>query len=394
MKWRLGLGAILVLVVGVCYVIFLAGGGEGVSAKDFSAGGIAKKVASSRYVPKKAAPQRYTAMSNELFVGKIADQEAFLKLTMDTRGNADVVYDFERLDADSTGAKMSGRRKDQLIELSNIRDIDGSSIKFVGVFLDDDRIEGFWMTYPEERVIQSAYFQREASARPPQKVPRPEWSGAWYRVGSPFSQGYLWVENLSSGDLLIYYNAWNGANSGWGHGLAKVEGNQAIWETQQDWQLIFTLEGGSLDLKQEAMREIPGPLGGMGVGVAGEYVREKPDKNKRNSLASSNVLTVGQERILQEISGDYYNEFLRSAHLVFDEEDLDGTGAIVKRMGVRGLFTYVESIVMVNEQGEMWAATIDGDVVRYFTNTNQKDKLPLTIEKWRERFLYRKVIFE
>jgi len=73
---------------------------------------------------------------------------------------------------------------------------------------------------------------------------------------------------------------------------------------------------------------------------------------------------------------------------------LDGTGAIVKRMGVRGLFTYVESIVMVNEQGEMWAATIDGDVVRYFTNTNQKDKLPLTIEKWRERFLYRKVIFE
>jgi hypothetical protein len=50
---------------------------------------------------------------------------------------------------------------------------------------------------------------------------------------------------------------------------------------------------------------------------------------------------------------------------------------------------------MKGEQGQLWAAYIDKEVVRYFTTEPAyKRKLPLTIEDWRKGFKEKEVVFD
>ena len=63
--------------------------------------------------------------------------------------------------------------------------------------------------------------------------------------------------------------------------------------------------------------------------------------------------------------------------------------------GVRGLFTIMGGIVIRGEHGELCAAFIDNDVVRYFTTQHEwKVRLPKTIEKWRENFNGKEVVYD
>ena len=51
---------------------------------------------------------------------------------------------------------------------------------------------------------------------------------------------------------------------------------------------------------------------------------------------------------------------------------------------------------MIDNSNHIWTAVINSedDKVYYFTNSeNFKDALPKTIEKWREKFLEKEVIF-
>jgi len=49
---------------------------------------------------------------------------------------------------------------------------------------------------------------------------------------------------------------------------------------------------------------------------------------------------------------------------------------------------------MVGPRGELWAAVIDGDTVRYFTSVAaDRGRLPQTIDSWRQRFADKKVIY-
>lgn len=91
--------------------------------------------------------------------------------------------------------------------------------------------------------------------------------------------------------------------------------------------------------------------------------------------------------------GRDYQWFVDSMGMVTQEEDLDGFGAKVYQGTVRGLSTIVEAIIMFNGAGKMWAAVIDGEVVKYYTtDPDFKNKLPRTIEKWRGLFKEKKVL--
>jgi hypothetical protein len=49
---------------------------------------------------------------------------------------------------------------------------------------------------------------------------------------------------------------------------------------------------------------------------------------------------------------------------------------------------------MRGDEGQLWAAYIDEEVVRYFTTEHAyTQRLPATIESWRERFKEKQVIF-
>jgi hypothetical protein len=57
------------------------------------------------------------------------------------------------------------------------------------------------------------------------------------------------------------------------------------------------------------------------------------------------------------------------------------------------MFTIVEGIVMRGSRGQLWAAYIDRNDVRYFTTElDYRNRVPLTIERWRERFADKNVV--
>jgi hypothetical protein len=59
------------------------------------------------------------------------------------------------------------------------------------------------------------------------------------------------------------------------------------------------------------------------------------------------------------------------------------------------MYTIMEGIVMRGEEGQLWTAYIDDDVVRYFTTERlYQQKLPATIEDWRSRLNQKRVIFD
>ena len=80
--------------------------------------------------------------------------------------------------------------------------------------------------------------------------------------------------------------------------------------------------------------------------------------------------------------------------LVYEEEDMDHINAKVLTGNVRGLFASMGGIIMYCPNGMFYAAVVDGDAVKYFSNDPlYSKKIPMTIDKWREAFKDKKVIF-
>jgi hypothetical protein len=113
-------------------------------------------------------------------------------------------------------------------------------------------------------------------------------------------------------------------------------------------------------------------------------------------LVDLGVLKKAQQKELQRLSGKDYDLFVNSLQLTSEEEDLDGMGLKGTSGFVRGLPTEMSAIVLYRPDGKMWAAVIDAedDTVKYFTNDPAyAGKLLKTIDKWRERFADKKVLF-
>jgi hypothetical protein len=127
----------------------------------------------------------------------------------------------------------------------------------------------------------------------------------------------------------------------------------------------------------------------------GEY-RHGPVKGKEKDLIDLGLLKKAQQKELQRLSGKDYDLFVNSFQLTSEEEDLDGMGIKGTSGFVRGLPTEMNAIVLYRPDGKIWAAVIDSedDTVKYFTNDPAyAGKLLKTIDKWRERFADKKVLF-
>jgi hypothetical protein len=133
---------------------------------------------------------------------------------------------------------------------------------------------------------------------------------------------------------------------------------------------------------------------GMGAQFYNGEYRHGPVKQM--DLVDLGVLKKAQQKKLQRLSGKDYHLFVDSFQLTSEEEDLDGMGLKGTSGFVRGLPTEMNAIVLYRPDGKMWAAVIDAedDTVKYFTNDPAyAGKLLKTIDKWRERFADKKVLF-
>jgi len=207
-----------------------------------------------------------------------------------------------------------------------------------------------------------------------------QWEGTFNREATTFNSATLEIPYANEDYLEFIIKAVSGAHLGKVAGIAKIERNTATFDDGNGFSLKFTFDkNGKVHIVQNGSG-----YGGVGVGFDGDY--SKGDVTLRKvTFADHKILTPTQEEIFKRIVGNHYETFAKTLHISYEDNDLDGFGSKVHRVGVRGLFGYMECIIMVRDSDNaIWAAVIDNDRTLYFTNTNYTKQLPITIAKWND----------
>jgi len=231
----------------------------------------------------------------------------------------------------------------------------------------------------------------------PPKPASKSWLGKWERQIWQ-NDGDLEISAIKSDSIRFYLSAYSGAHTGEIEGLAIVKDSMAIYSNtdEPDSCLIeFKLLGDSVI----AINQRNGICAtGLAVTYTGNYKNKKllPKVEKDETMLSLGIFKTGeQDSLFKSLVGEKYSSFVNSTQLTSEDEDLDSLHTTVYSSGVRGLFTFMENIIMTDSSDNIWAAVIDDEKVYYFTNKEEyKEKLPKTIEAWRERFKKYEVIYK
>ncbi len=204
------------------------------------------------------------------------------------------------------------------------------------------------------------------------------------RIGSTIhTAATVSIRALSARGFTFEIHAQSGAHVGYVTGKAtRIGHNQAVFVGENGCVISFVLQGDILEIttSQGCMW-----YGGVGVYLDGKY-RSDVEIVEASLFDKGIFETRSQEEAFRELTGSAYPLFLENAHLVFTGEDLDGVGATVYELGIRGLLGFMGAIIMVGQEGEIWAAVTDGDILRYFTTKIPASKLPQTIGNWSTGF--------
>jgi uncharacterized protein len=222
-------------------------------------------------------------------------------------------------------------------------------------------------------------------------------AGEWRRSGSTrYDPASLTITDATPGGFAFELFASSGAHLGQFEGMAVRNAADAVYQDEEtkcevrfspgsDYLIVLTSSECSM-------------MGGMGVTFDGEFRKENA-KVLIPTLTELGVLdSKVTEKAFSALVGKDYDLFLSSFQISYEEDDLDGLGTKVVRGVVRGLdvFASMEAIVMSRADGTILAAVVDEneDAIKYFSNDSKlKDRLPVTIDKWRAGFADMKVIF-
>ncbi len=226
----------------------------------------------------------------------------------------------------------------------------------------------------------------------PAQADKITWSGEWGRMASnTFDQATIKITKVTPKNFKFNIIAVSGAHLGTLEGLAEIKGNCAVYADKEKCRVIFKMVGANLTVEAtERCREYAGA--GAGVHFDGTY---RKGEVPAPTLKSRGIFQTGkEEQAFRQLVGRDYELFVDSLSMISQGDDLDGLGAKVVRGAARGLFTIVEAIIMYRDADNLWAAVIDADVVKYYTTVPEfQNRLPRTIEKWRESFKEKKVLF-
>ena len=162
--------------------------------------------------------------------------------------------------------------------------------------------------------------------------------------------------------------AGSGGHTGEVEGKAIVIGTSAKYYKVEDLDtciLKFTLKGNTILIKQERGQ----CSAAMGVFYTGTYHSYKSHKKEQSeTLYHLGVFkSKRDDSLFRRLVKNYYDLFLNSAQLTSEDDDLDNLNSKVFSSGVRGLYTQMESIIMINSNKDIWAAVID--------NSGKKEKV-------------------
>jgi hypothetical protein len=223
------------------------------------------------------------------------------------------------------------------------------------------------------------------------------WLGKWERRRWQ-NDASLEITNIQNDSIKFSLSASSGGHTGELEGMAIVNGHLAIFSNREEsgtCLIQFKLIGDStivIDQKRGYC------FAGMGVTYDGDYKSSKglPEAEPTENLISLGIFkTKKDDSIFKALVGNSYALFVNSTQLTSEDDDLDSLNAAVRSSGVRGLFTSVENIIMTDSLNNIWAAVIDDNKVYYFTNKKEyKERLPKTIDSWRQRFRGYPIIYK
>ena len=225
----------------------------------------------------------------------------------------------------------------------------------------------------------------------------PQWFGHWTKAPLPLRDGWLFIREVGATGFFFHLGLYDGSRLGHVAGFAKFNGPDSAYARisaegeNQPCEIKFRRTMGHTC--QIHLDESDGckHFKGMGASFDGIYDRQN------NLLFDTGDLDELDLQRLYSITGKHYSPFIQrfQQRRDGDKEKADTFLAKVTIGGAKGMYTIFEAILMRGDNGQLWAAYIDDDVVRYFTTERAfRERLPKTIDKWRERFSDKELVFQ
>lgn len=221
------------------------------------------------------------------------------------------------------------------------------------------------------------------------------WWGKW-NVDSKVKirGGNLQINRVSSDAFLFNISIYDGARSGQISGKAQIMTPHSAYAKiktfdEQDCRIVFRrrLENGDWFIDVEEGENCD-HFHGHNATFSGHY---KHDTEMIVDLGYIDEIDLNE---IERLTGKYLSTFLENFQQFGHGENLDGEDFTVITAGVKGLYTIMKSIVVLNKFGHVWCAFIDPeiDAIRYFSNKPNENQKPQSIQSWLNRLSEKDVI--
>lgn len=240
-----------------------------------------------------------------------------------------------------------------------------------------------------ETALRSALTNDEVSNLP-SGAKAPVWWGRWTSRWNEMAGGNLFIREVGPRGFLFDLAVFNGAHQGSITSFARLLSHDLAYArvpngpNEPVGELVFRRKhseaGRAIEIEEAARCHY---WGGMRAHFGGRYSHEPEPWFERGLMNELELVR------LYQLVGEHMGAMRACTSDIGLDESADGEGKTVVWGGVAGLYTQMQSIVMFDQSGQMWAAYIDSgvDCVRYFTNVPEaRRELPATFEKWRENF--------
>jgi TIR domain len=218
------------------------------------------------------------------------------------------------------------------------------------------------------------------------------WWGRWNILPQTYRSGQLLIHRISDKGFRFTVRVNSGAHDGYLEGLAEfITPTQATFRKtapDADCELRFFID--SSDPPEVHVDEVSFCQGfhGAQTNFGDKYVKEPEPLYERQALDE-----VGLDHLF-ELMGKRYWSFRDLFYIMTTVDNLDQFSALGFRGWAPGLADFVDAILLAGKAGQLWAAWLDEDVIRYFTSENHfRRTLPKTIEVWRERFRGKAIVW-
>lgn len=202
--------------------------------------------------------------------------------------------------------------------------------------------------------------------------------GTYERI-SHTSGGLLDIQDSGDHAFSFEINVSEGANVGHLSGNAKMnEDFQATYQGPDSCSLTFEWKDSNILVSSSDDCKY---YSGNGVTFDGVFYGEgHAAEIEPDTLSSLGLLTDEQEDLFKAMVGDDYELFLSTFHLIQEEEIIDSFEGEAYSAKVQGLPGMMEGILMHGHGDALWAAIIDEEKVKYYSNN--EIMVPETIEEW------------